>query len=429
MVDPHDRDEATASPEDPQAGPGGGSAGTSPGGGSKANSFQHGLRAKIVFSDEMAQAILERTRMLEDQFMPVGGYEHSLIHDMAVARVKLDIAADLLVANADRVVSRARDFWDFDRRERALKLLRRLPKNPAYLAHKLGGTKQGALLMIERWEGLVQAALAAGDWDEAQRQVALDLLGTALEMRSSTAALLPAGDGAALAAVAGGQIARLRGAIDQVLDRQDAQDRADTIAGFRLADDDESRLLRRYESLAQRDYNRANAELVQAQELTDLEHNNDDGELFGTKPQSMADWLRHGPVKPHLQRVAEGMKARREAREAAAAGAAEAGAGAGTAAAESTASTSSPAPASAAAPSAPSAPAAEVEEATAAAKAASATPAPAPPAAPAAPDQPRPAADEPIKIGEGKSTPARNLMRQLRKAAQECASRRHRKGA
>src|SRR5689334_24683101 len=92
--------EAASRPGGPEAKPGGESGSASTGGGSKANAFDHGLRARVVFSDEMARAIVERTRMLEDHFMPVGGYENSLIHDMAVARVKLDIAADLLVANA-----------------------------------------------------------------------------------------------------------------------------------------------------------------------------------------------------------------------------------------------------------------------------------------------------------------------------------------
>src|SRR5262245_22471667 len=233
-------------PEETQAKRGGGPSTDAGREKAKANSFRHGLRAKLVFSDEMASAILERTRMLGDQFMPVTDYEHSLIRDMAIARVKLDRIADLLVANADRVVSRARDFWDFDRRERALKLLRRLPKNPAYLAHKLAGTKQGALLLIERWEGLSQAALAADDWDEGQRQLALDMLGTAPELRRNTTPLPPAGDGAALAALAARQIAQLRTAITGVLGRLDERDRADTIAGFRLADDDETRLLRCY---------------------------------------------------------------------------------------------------------------------------------------------------------------------------------------
>jgi hypothetical protein len=427
MVYRQDPNAAKASPDDPQAKPRRGSASSSTGGGSKANSFDHGLRAKVVFSDEMAQAILERTRMLERQFLPVGEYEQSLINDMAVARVKLDIAADLLVANADRVASRARDFWDFDQRERALKLLRRLPKNPAYLAHKLAGTRQGAQLMIEGWEGLSHAALTAGDWDEAQRRLALDMLGTSLELRTSPAALPAAGDGAALAAVAASQVARLRTAIDEGLARQDTQDRADTIAGFRLADDDHSRLLRRYESLAQRDFNRAHAELVRAQEEAKCERDDLD-DLFDTSRMSMADLLRAEPVKPHVQRVAEGMKARREAREAAAASAAPAGAaagagaGAGATAAEPGDRTSSPAPAaaSAAGQTVPTAPAVEA--------AAPAAPASAPPAAPAAPDQPPPADDEPIKIGQGKSTPVRDLMRHLRKSAQKCASQPRRKG-
>jgi hypothetical protein len=386
MVDPHDHD-AARRPGDSQAKSRPGSAST--GGGSRANSFDHGLRAKIVFSDEMAQAILERTQMLGDQFLPEGEYEDSLIHDMAVARVKLDRAADLLVANADRVVSRARDFWDFDRRERALKLLRRLPKNPAYLAHKLAGTKQGALLMVERWEGLGQLALAAGDWNEAQRQLALDLLGTALELRSSTTALPPAGDRDGLAALATREVARLRTAIDQVLGPQDAQDRADTIAGFRLADDDETRCLRRYEAMAQRDYNRAHADLLRAQELADLYGRDDTDDRSTASFSSMVDLLRSGAkrLKPHLERVAEGMKARREAREAAAAAAAQTGTGTGDG------------------------------------------PAAAGPAASTSPPDPPPATDEPITIGQGKSTPAREHRRQLRKAAQEQAAQPARKGA
>jgi hypothetical protein len=98
------------------------------------------------------------------------------------------------------------------------------------------------------------------------------------------------------------------------------------------------------------------------------------------------DLLHAAPVKPHLQRVAEGMKARREARDAAAARA--------------------PVPA-----------------------AATAATAPAPAAAPAAADQPPPAADEPITIGQGKSTPARDHMKELRKAAQDHASQRDSKVA
>jgi hypothetical protein len=318
----------------------------------RANSYQHGFRAKVVFSAEMAQAIAERTRMLEEQFRPQGKYESSLISDMAVARVKLDRAADLLVANADRVVGRARDFWDHDQRERALKLFKRLPKNPPQLAHKLAGTKQGALLLLERWEGLSVAALAAGDWDEPQREMALDMLGTPLELRSSSTVVAAAGDKEALAALAAREIARLRSRVEQVLGPQDARNQADTIAGLRLADDDETRLLRCYESAARRDYNRAHAELLRVRG----EGNKHDDEC--------------------------------EVRDDATAGVATA----------------------------PVVPAA-------------ARPPMEPPVAPCQPAEPPAEAHEPIIIGRGKSTPARDAMRELRAATQRYENERRRKGA
>jgi hypothetical protein len=60
----------------------------------KVISYQLGFQVKVVFSAEMAQAIAERNRMLEEQFRPQGKYAKSLISDMAVARVKLDRAAE-----------------------------------------------------------------------------------------------------------------------------------------------------------------------------------------------------------------------------------------------------------------------------------------------------------------------------------------------
>jgi hypothetical protein len=233
----------------------------------RANSLQHGFRAKTVLSEDMASAVADQARILDKQFLPVTDYEYLIINEMALARVKLDQAAALLIANCDRAVGRARDFWDYDQTQRALRIERRLPKNPR-LAYKLAGTKQGALLMIQSWEGLAAAAVAAGDWDDPQRQTALDLLGIPLALRSSgtVLALGPAGDKEALAALAGREIARLRDRIENVLDAQDARDQADTIAGRRLADDDETRLLRRYQAAAQRDHNRAHAELLRVQE-------------------------------------------------------------------------------------------------------------------------------------------------------------------
>jgi hypothetical protein len=232
---------------------------------SRASAFQHGFRARVVFSDDMAEAIRQRKAMLIEQFQPQTEYQHTLINDMALARVKLDRVEELLPANCDRVVERGLNFWDHDQKTLALNLAARLHKDPARFAHLLAGTKHGAALMIESWEGLAQIARSSGDWDPAQRQMALDLLGIPIALRSGCSAIAPPGDKEALVALATGQVERLRTLIDAVLDDQDAQDQADTIAGILAADDADTKLLRTYERSARRDFGRAHAELLRVQ--------------------------------------------------------------------------------------------------------------------------------------------------------------------
>jgi hypothetical protein len=232
---------------------------------SRASSFFHGFRARVVFSDDMAEAIRQRKAMLTEQFRPSTEYQRSLISDMAVARVKLDRAEELMPGNCDRVVKRALDFWDQDRKTAALNLAARLPKDPARYAHVLAGTKHGAALMIERWDSLAHVARSCGHWDEAQRRMALDLLGIPGVLEAGCTAIAPAGDKEALVALATAQAEQLRTRIAEVLEDQDAQDQADTIAGLRAPTDADTRLLRTYERQARRDYDRAHAEMLRVQ--------------------------------------------------------------------------------------------------------------------------------------------------------------------
>jgi hypothetical protein len=185
---------------------------------SRASSFLHGFRARVVFSDDMAEAIRQRKAMLTEQFQPQTEYQNTLISDMAVARVKLDRAEELMPGNCDRVVERALNFWDQDQKTAALNLAARLPKDPARFAHVLAGTKHGAALMIERWDTLAQIARSCGDWDEGQRRMALDLLGIPSALQAGCTAIAPAGDKEALIALATGQAERLRARIAELLD-------------------------------------------------------------------------------------------------------------------------------------------------------------------------------------------------------------------
>jgi hypothetical protein len=253
----------------------------------RASAFHHGFRARLVFSDDMADAIAERKRMLADQFRPQTQYQHTLIADMALARVKLDRLEELLPASADRGVERALDFSDHDQKTLALNLAARLPKDPARFAHLLAGTKQGAALMIERWESLVRIARSIGRWDEPQCRLALDLLGVPCALHSGCAALAPPGDGEGLVALATGQIELLQSRIDDVLDNQNDQDQADVIAG--VLTDADTKLLRRYESEARRNYNRAHAELLRVQAEAAAEAAREREEFL---PRSVADFLK-----------------------------------------------------------------------------------------------------------------------------------------
>jgi hypothetical protein len=161
---------------------------------SRASPFLHGFRARVVFSDDMAEAIRQRKAMLTEQFQPQTEYQHTLISDMAVARVKLDRAEELMPGNCDRVVERALNFWDHDQKTAAVNLAARLPKDPARFAHMLAGTKHGAALMIERWDALARIARSCGDWDQAQRRMALDLLGIPSALEAGCTAIGPPGD-------------------------------------------------------------------------------------------------------------------------------------------------------------------------------------------------------------------------------------------
>jgi hypothetical protein len=232
---------------------------------SRASAFLHGFRARVVFSDDMAEAIRQRKAMLTEQFQPTTEYQRTLIADMAVARVKLDRAEELMPGTCDRVAERALDFWDQDQKTAALNLAARLPKDPARFAHVLAGTKHGTALLIERWDMLAQVARSCGDWDEAQRRMALELLGIPGELQAGCTAIAPPGEKEALVALATGQAEGLRTRIAEVLEDQDAQDQADTIAGLRTPADADTRLLRTYERQARRDYDRAHAELLRVQ--------------------------------------------------------------------------------------------------------------------------------------------------------------------
>lgn len=231
---------------------------------SRENAVKSSLRSKVVFSKDMAIRILERNRILDAQMRPKSRYELMLIADMALAKARMDRAAELQIENADRYIDRTIDYWDHDQEARALKLKARLARNPDRVAHELSGFKQGADLMIATWQGLASALEITGDWNEEQRQLSLDLRGVPHVLRVGNWLFPPSVDKATLAATAAREIARLQAKKDDWLDEHDGYNQDDTLSGIQPEDDPTTKRLRRCEASARRDYDKAFAELMRS---------------------------------------------------------------------------------------------------------------------------------------------------------------------
>ena len=248
--------------------------------------------SKVIFSRKMALSILKRNTLLSAEFSPRSPYEVMLVADMALGKAKLDRVATLQVDNCDHSIDRITKFWCHDQEARALKYFARLPKDPSRMAHTLSGFKQGAELMIQKWEGLAAVAASGVDWDEEQRGLGLDLLGVSLVLRPGNKRLLPpAGDTAAQVAMAAREIARLQEKLVTWLDEQDVYSREEALAGLAPELDPTTKRLDRYEALFKRDYKKAEDELTRVRA---------EGEA---KSSGIVTHLRAWDVDPLIKRI------------------------------------------------------------------------------------------------------------------------------
>jgi hypothetical protein len=93
------------------------------------------------------------------------------------------------------------------------------------VARELGRSKHGALLLISRWEALGEAVAANQRLDEAQIQMAYDLLAIPKVLRNGSRQVPAADNAPALAAMVNREIARHRTNLQRSLDAADQSDR------------------------------------------------------------------------------------------------------------------------------------------------------------------------------------------------------------
>jgi hypothetical protein len=230
---------------------------------SRRNALKGSLRAKVVFTPDMAARIVERTKTFTDQYKPRNDYERMLIADMAVAKARLDRCQELAIEDYSRCILRAHEFWDDDQEARALEIAKNLERHPERTVHALRSTKKGAELMITYWSDLADAARTNGGWDEAQQRLAYDLLAVRVELRSGSTRVPRGGNPEALIALAEEQISRLRDRIERILDACHTTQQGEAISGMFYVEDAVTKRLRKDESRARCDYNKVLGLLLQ----------------------------------------------------------------------------------------------------------------------------------------------------------------------
>jgi len=213
---------------------------------SRRNALTHGLSAAtLVLPDEESAAAAERAAAWASALKPGTPEETWLFEQIVVESLRIDRCQHHERALRTLQAARAATRWDEDRGLAAEELGARLSRSPALTGRRLTSTRQGCDWMIVRWEGLGLALDAKGDWDAAQKRLALDLLGVPAELR--TGKTVADADLPAKRATIAAQVARLAGLKAEALDDLDALEQEAAELGMGPDLDREVALVRRYE--------------------------------------------------------------------------------------------------------------------------------------------------------------------------------------
>jgi hypothetical protein len=231
---------------------------------SSRNALKHGLTGSgAVLAEGDEQALDDRLEAYTAEFRPESPHEAVLVAEMALDDVRMGRCGKLFDILCDGYATRAQLCWDQDRRLEAEDLAARLRHDPSRIALRLQRTAQGCALMIERWEALGRIFRETAKWSDAQRSLALDLLGVPTELREgwtpvdARESLPPADARAFRLRVVDDQIARLTARKEEILDPLDADERAlaETSIGAEMTAP--LQRLHRYESACSRRYSKA----------------------------------------------------------------------------------------------------------------------------------------------------------------------------
>ena len=208
------------------------------------NALKHGLAGSgIVLPEDEAEAVNERWAQWQSSLKPDDAYSDWMVERIACAAIRLERCEHHERALLELAAARAGRDWDLERQLAAEALGEALPKSPARVALELRRTGAGCAWLKARWEALGAILEAGKTWEEAQRSLALDLLGTPPALRAGTT---PAdAEAPSLRALVAAELARLAAIDRDALAEADADDRTAAELGFGPVDR-ELALVRRY---------------------------------------------------------------------------------------------------------------------------------------------------------------------------------------
>jgi hypothetical protein len=214
---------------------------------SRRNALKHGLSgAGVVLPEDVEEVIETRYEEWAQEFGPATPYQRFLVEQIALNSVRLEQCSRQEIYERGQLSLRAAFCWDDDRRLVAEQLAQGLAKRPALVARQLERTPQGCAWLRERWKALGRILARNGDWSDAERSLALDLLGTSADLRDDAGRL--SGDREALV---NEELARLE-ARKERLEPLDNREREKTFEGKSVEPDARLLRTRRYEAQIRR---------------------------------------------------------------------------------------------------------------------------------------------------------------------------------
>ncbi len=151
-----------------------------------ANAIKLGLAEESPRVPEDSRAVLERAGLYLNSLAPQHAWHAWILEQVSVTTLKIERVGRIDRRRRDLAALRAETSWDADRRLDAEVIGLGLPDQPAVVVEKLRQFLQGCEWLMDRWAMLARVAdVNDNSWDEAQRSLAFDLLGTPAVLRRS----------------------------------------------------------------------------------------------------------------------------------------------------------------------------------------------------------------------------------------------------